>query len=1540
MSYINDSFNLELDLTAQSGLASGVALLFLFSSVSAAILHGLVCKSLHRQMALVTLKSWLEARGGGLGAYCSPSVLQLLLDLLLVGCFLLLISTAVVSDAPSSACTIFFVGSVYIAAFMVLFSVSGNGFQLINSTAFVYFRSALAFYGVFVLVQLLAVGSGVEYSYRALGALWMGLSFLPFFLVHPLQKNNVDGDVFPAPPFNCTCLVLEGTGYVRKLVGILHAPGSRWLTSLVPVLVFAVYSAKKSVSSGSEAGVYVLITVVVTEAFFQLTGEKIEDHLQLVVVSRFVLVLVGQRFWLVGVVWAALCVASLNLKVCIDCTLPAARSRHLGDLIHRALEELGPATVNVLPEGGNSTAVTSTRDEKDVEIISNEPVCAKKISAFLRENPSISLLGMQVFVAIAMGVASFSPSSLSVDTVDGSSQLAWAGCFWIIWAAASVNYLCYRVVVRNGLGRSIAQTISSYVGIPTGDGDAPDEQQDVLDPNPSCISATLAVVADCVKEGIDDRQLVGALCVLAWSTTVGATILAAFITNTWVAVPLVALLPPAAKIFYNFLRCWEDAGCPFQLPRQPLHKNWLPALALFTLSIGLACIPSSTSFFIPIYLGLFLIAAATNALNIVYWRCNLKADCLLVALLLISWVPTVVWSIIFGVRSRTLGALAAATSHSAELVVMLLFACTAVQLLFLSFVVWRDYSKNGVGGSDGARGIHAKEGLQPQVFLKFLLSAAFVILAVLCSVFAATISTPLGVAFLVLLMAASLTTALKIGFIDASDACCVGCASTNRKCNISLQTVAIAAILCVVISGVVGSVVYPTHAFWWASFSWLTLASSALAYGVTDHLNSPPKIHGVFFYPVYSFDLASNTVLNVSLQSSSILLFLLMLSLYSVWCSIIVLPFESGLVMFLVTNTVLALYVRLVCGSAARDGIDDEILTAAKSEGYARIYLQAECDEEEEEEAKDPSRSGEAETKKQDVEILLAGKIQERRKAEENFHSLLARHSAAFFELSPWPFVYLLSHLVCDPDKKVQDNPIVDVESQTLGGQGQAKKVDLATAVVQLQEFHDDLLSKAADLSRWRAYTLLKANIQAEEAALRRTSQLLAFLRSTANDERFSAEQRDELRALTADQLLRKFPPQALAALLDAFHAYQLAEEARRKEAERKRLEKEAEEMAAKREVLRLADEERRRAREKPELERQARHNLKKQVEAAALAAEELRTRVLVEGEEEKRKMQERHERELDEEKIKAEAEAEAELAERARVAAEQEAVQREIERITVMQSQEQEQRRKQEEVESRQKREEEFEAAALVAEEMRKRVLAEAEEERRKMQERHERELEEEKIKVKAEAERAAKARVAAEQDAADKETERRRIAEMQVREQEQRRKQEEVAVAESRQKREEEVEAATRAAEKLRQEHLDAEKKIAEAQRRPEAAAKMQGDVLMEVVGRYGVPLGNLSDVINSLELSGRFDDEDFDIAQKEAVLGGELAKKHENAKVIRLTDKYKEQISQCQQYEQGCFGLIDPRQINQGQAGIFLSRASVATRAIFHHTLINPK
>ena len=1226
MTYLSNSFGLTLVTTQGTGLVSGFAVAFLVALVLGAWLHGLLASSLYRVLALANIDKWLKRKAQkDLAGRITASSLQALLDLILVGCAALLFCMAALSNSPTAGCTIFFVGLFYSLAFIVLFSLFGNGFQLVSSSAYVYAVACVISFSVFTLVELLAEGSSEAFSYRVTGVLWMSVSFWPLFCQPSSSFGSqmtesaefIDIGVFPNAPQLCSWGDESST--IRRLRELMKDLWFLWFVSIVPVFIFALYSAAKT-SADSSAGVYVMSTVTFVEAIFQLAGNTIDKHLVLVVFNRFLLVLVGQDYWLVGTVCATLCTSWLILTAWVDDAMPSVSFFCVGELIHKAMDEL--ATVE-------ATEIT-------VAPMSMYP----NVKGSLRKYPAISLFLLQVYVAVAIGIAASSPERLTLNSLDNMNQLTWTCCFWLIWVATAIVFLVRRVIMRNGLSADVSKSIAIFL-----------EPQNGSTESPTCglVVSILEFIAEGVKEGMDDKPIVGALCLFAWSATVGASALYANLSGLWLVIPLSAFLPPAIGVFFKFLEEWEKNECPIEGDWRQMFcysfvngrrigllessrgvrlvlKSWQLSAVLFVLAIGLACIPRET-YMVAVYLGLWLLSAATNKLCVVLWRTTLIVDIHLVALLCSSWVPSVVWSIVFGLRNTQNSGI----MEISYFIVMLLFSATAVQLLALSAVIWNDCFVNNLGAPErlGPTYVHNRSGergillsIPPRTFLKILLGASFFLLLILFSIFSATISTPLGVALIMLLFSGGLMIALKVESISLNnkilrcmmDKLFLRCtyANTHRK------AVAATTVTCLVLSGIFGSLAHPDHDFWWASFSWLALALIALIFGLYEQFFSTPKVHGVYFFPVYSFDAANRMIRDVSLQSSYLLLFLIMMSLYSVWCSIIIEPFESGLVMFLVCNVAIALYVRIACNSAVSSNVDLDLLVNAKLEATERIFSASF-------ETLFPSRD----EKLGDIQSILDAKILGRKEAEKTLNNLIASHSTPLNELSPFPFAHFLyvNFVVCETKepKILQTNPceihshttevVSDVEAQPT--QLSELHVDkLESVLEQILTAHNELRGCVTDLNKWRAYYLLKVKLSLEEEVEHKTSELFQFLRSSAvsSTMRFTDEEKLDLRAFSDEGVLKLFPPKALATLLDDFRQFRRDQTEMQRKFDRIEAEKLQNERKAREKAERLEREEAER-RAKAENERKAREK------AERLEREEAERRAKAE-----RRLRERHE--------------------------------------------------------------------------------------------------------------------------------------------------------------------------------------------------------------------------------------------------------------------------------------------------------------------------
>lgn len=803
------------------------------------------------------------------------------------------------------------------------------------------------------------------------------------------------------------------------------------------------------------------------------------------------------------------------------------------------------------------------------------------------KSPGFVLLLLQVLISISIAAGSQGPRGLQLATLTGMPQLAWAGCVWLLWLTCVMCFFVYRIVERNGL--HLDSAAGATVAIEGAEAEAASGTGSWVKKLCSAFSAAnlhivfcscvagqgfFSEIADAVKENMDQKGVVGAFIVLIWLAILGSAMLASYLTNLWVMTPLVTLLPPAAGIFYNFLQAWEKAGCPVMevpvlssLPPAAaaagttptptattlqgngwtLHnalRSWQLALMLLVLGVGLACVPKQF-YIMAIYLGLWLLAAACTAITVARWRCTLTVDRILVAFIGTSWVPTVVWSIICGsISGKAVGA---------STVIMPLMAGTTLQMMVLCGVIWNDCMQ-----MTPSEDISTASLVTPKTLLRILVSIIAVFVFIMLSLFTAYVSTPLGVALIMLFSPMLVVVAVKLDVIQRENVCIKWLTEHYSIVTYGREHQALLCgllIFCVMLSGLLGALAHPSHAFWWATFAWLSLAFASLVYGLVEYYYCKPKIYGAMFYPVYTFSQLGNgntTLENVSLRSSFILIFFIMLTIWAVWCSIIIMPAEGGLILFVVSITSTALYVRLVSrGLGGRRRVDAAILERAKTQGLISIYGDSNIEKaavtiNAAAEPSSPARSAA-------LDVKIRDRLGERARALEVVTAMLAMEAGVFSPMSPVPFINLFAFCTKTaeeklPDKKAKpssatpfgsttdsplpqttadskrhsaikgmvDNPLAakaresdlrdvalsnDLERGSMDRDSIPSFVEVAATTTDEKTFFDlidahmNLLQKVSALNKFQAFYLLRAYAESDNDLNSKVAALLAFLR-------------------------------------------------------------------------------------------------------------------------------------------------------------------------------------------------------------------------------------------------------------------------------------------------------------------------------------------------------------------------------------------------------------------------------------------------------------
>ena len=101
--------------------------------------------------------------------WAEPLFMQTMLDVLTVGCIVLLIVAAAFTKSGYLGSSIFFIGLTFMLGFHVFFSIACDDFQIVYTRVYLYGYAMLASFSIFVLVQLLTQGAGGQlYSYNIL----------------------------------------------------------------------------------------------------------------------------------------------------------------------------------------------------------------------------------------------------------------------------------------------------------------------------------------------------------------------------------------------------------------------------------------------------------------------------------------------------------------------------------------------------------------------------------------------------------------------------------------------------------------------------------------------------------------------------------------------------------------------------------------------------------------------------------------------------------------------------------------------------------------------------------------------------------------------------------------------------------------------------------------------------------------------------------------------------------------------------------------------------------------------------------------------------------------------------------------------------------------------------------------------------------------------------------------------------------------------------------------------------------------------------
>ena len=413
----------------------------------------------------------------------------------------------------------------------------------------------------------------------------------------------------------------------------------------------------------------------------------------------------------------------------------------------------------------------------------------------------------------------------------------------------------------------------------------------------------------------------------------------------------------------------------------------------FILSILLCMAFDMNNSWIGFALGLWLLAFGITLMAIARWRCTIEFDIKLGSLIVSSWIPTIIFCIVMGYGKTIEGV----TANAGYVIVLILMAATSVQIFIFSVIFWRDlrqmYPKHKMILSDVKKksieivdapeesGDDLEDGTDnsnedqyhiikstevfhditcnccnievqilsfeaatggsefPTSVIFWCLTTSFILAFACIVVFLINVSSGVGVGCLFLHISFASYIYNKLDLLKFTSKM-----SSKSKEFISNITTAILPLL-IIVCGFAGATMNPDDSFWYASFGWLSLAALCLYMGLWEDFRGNRKSYHSNFYPVYEANYTSyrsEVLTDVSIKASFVIMFFVMIVLWSMWCSVVVEPSDFGVIIYVMAFATMALYLKFISEgifiSSITSEISPQMLIKALDESFDVVY--------------------------------------------------------------------------------------------------------------------------------------------------------------------------------------------------------------------------------------------------------------------------------------------------------------------------------------------------------------------------------------------------------------------------------------------------------------------------------------------------------------------------------------------------------------------------------------------------------------------------
>jgi hypothetical protein len=878
--------------------------------------------------------------------------------------YAMILTIAILTGDGWKGSSLFFIGVVIFNVLNIFFMLYYNSWQ--PTICFPYYKTFIIL-GVLAFIIAQLTGLPGTPTYRAHGALYVALSAIPLLLVYThhfddtkkanssvesslsLEKQRIGTkgsmdnlyallkDPHVLIPRQNLSLWMADQLYAKlvslqkSILGIPNPDGTlslffrnnfkvsidfvvSWLVSYIPLVIFCSVMTRSIDSNASAAAIVLVVLFLNDLCLFSLRLKW--SHLCCILVTyRFIAVLAGSYYWLLGIFVITLFTITVRALEILDSYVFKSKlssntiSSILTSLTAKEKESIEHQKVVAAHLADDSTA---TRTPSPVADASIPPVKSGHITA-ITSYISLPIVTLHCILIVALIIAATTPNNLLVPRFSSATETEWAGLLWLAWATAMVMYCTHKIknlpVNKDGsisiverleaalesqkgfkvVGTALANidldvkvTLNSSTGVPTAD-------SNVVADAAAGTAMGNSRSASAPDLGNHYTLLTAYLKLLSCLMLVATSVMAACIQRLWVIIPTITIIPISVFIWMKFMAKWGkddnsfDKCLPFVSPcyncaqstwERPtfssLGANMLsnPLFALVLLIVTCAICARMHYWYCVLYLCLWILAAALIHMAAMYWFSNVKLDYILLAIISASFIPTVIWALVAGLTQSS--------GIDKYGVIMLMMSATVFQLLVIIVVIYRDYLQMKAS-ADAANNAKAKS------FLYGLISLAFTCAVICASIFSVQVSAPLGIGFICLIVAVALYFHLQLSennktilsdvkaYLESVAARCGACISSNCPVIQRASQGAGGALsrllplssdkytnyltitgLFVTLCGLYGAIADSDNAFWWSSLSWLSMSTVFLLLGLqVEMLQYYDKIDRVYDTDVF-----------------------------------------------------------------------------------------------------------------------------------------------------------------------------------------------------------------------------------------------------------------------------------------------------------------------------------------------------------------------------------------------------------------------------------------------------------------------------------------------------------------------------------------------------------------------------------------------------------------------------------------------------------------------------------------------------------------